>query len=89
MIDTLNIMGIVIFTPFVFIDSLDTLFMIFNGGDWNIVFNTMTRILLVTWGSVLTVFGLMEIHELKVGKAVLIAFLGALLGIFVNVTFIR
>jgi len=31
--DSLNIMGIVVFTPFVFIDSLDAMFIVLNGGD--------------------------------------------------------
>jgi hypothetical protein len=40
----LNILGIVVFTPFVFVDTADTLFMILNHGNWNLVFNTVTRI---------------------------------------------
>jgi len=44
---TLNVLGITIFTPFIFIDTIDALFMILNPGDRNIVFNSITRIVYV------------------------------------------
>ena len=86
---TLNISGIVVFTPFVFIDTIDALFMIFNTGDWNIVFNSITRSIYVLWSGILLVFGLNIIHELKTVKSICIALLTMPLGIFVNVIFIR
>ena len=87
--DTLNICGIVVFTPFVFIDTIDMLFIILNGGDWNIVFNTITRTLLVLYGSFLLVMGLMEMHDLKLIKSILIALIMVPLGIFVTLIFVR
>jgi hypothetical protein len=86
---TLNIVGIMIFTPFVFIDTIDALFMIINAGDWNIVFNSITRTLYVLWSGVLLVFGLMEIHELKAVKSMMIALFVIPLTIFVNLIFVR
>jgi hypothetical protein len=86
---TLNIVGVMIFTPFVFIDTIDALFIILNGGNWNIVFNSITRTLYVLWSGVLLVFGLKEIHELNTAKSILIAVLVIPLTIFVNLIFIR
>jgi hypothetical protein len=86
---TLNIVGIMIFTPFVFIDTIDALFMIINAGDWNIVFNSITRTIYVLWSGVLLVFGLLEIHELKAAKSAIIAFFVIPLTIFVNLIFVR
>ena len=85
----LNINGILIFTPFVFIDTIDFLFMFINGGDWNIVFNSITRTLYVLWSSVLLVFALKEIYKLKLTKSIFIAVLLIPLSIFINVIFIR
>ncbi len=86
---TLNIVGIMIFTPFVFIDTIDALFVIWNAGDWNIVFNSITRSLYVLWSGVLLVFGLNIIHELKPIRSVIIALLVMPLSIFVNLIFVR
>ncbi len=63
--DTLNIIGIMIFTAFVFIDTIDYLFMFLNGGNWNVVFNSMTRVLFSLWGSIFLAIGLIENHKLK------------------------
>jgi hypothetical protein len=40
-----------VFTPFVFIDTIDALFMILSGGNWSVVFMTTTRIVLVAGGA--------------------------------------
>jgi len=86
---TLNIVGIMIFTPFVFIDSIDALFIVINSGDWNIVFNSITRSIYVLWSGVLLVFGLNEIHELKAAKSTAIALFIIPLTIIVNLIFVR
>ena len=86
---TLNIIGIMIFTPFVFIDTIDALFMILNAGDWDIVFNSITRSIYVVWSGILMVFGLTIIHKLRVIKSTIIAFLVMPLTIFVNLIFVR
>jgi hypothetical protein len=86
---TLNIVGIMIFTPFVFIDTIDALFMILNAGDWNIVFNSITRSIYVIWSGVLLVFGLIEIHDMKAIRSTAIALFVMPLSIFVNVIFVR
>jgi hypothetical protein len=85
----LNIVGVMIFTPFVFIDTIDALFMIINSGDWNILFNSITRTIYVIWSGVLLVFGLNIIHELKINRSILIAFLVIPLTIFINLIFVR
>jgi hypothetical protein len=87
--DTLNIAGIMIFTPFVFIDTIDALFMIVNSGDWHIAFNSITRSLYVLWSGVLLVIGLKIVHELKSTKSVLIALIVIPLTIFINLIFVR
>jgi hypothetical protein len=86
---TLNIVGIMIFTPFVFIDTIDALFIILNAGDWNIVFNSITRTIYVVWSGVLLVFGLKIVHELQTKKSIVIALLIMPLTIFVNLFFVR
>ena len=86
---SLNIVGVMIFTPFVFIDTIDALFMVINAGDWNIIFNSITRTIYVIWSGVLLVYGLNIIHELKSKKSVLIAFLAIPLTIIVNLIFVR
>lgn len=86
---TLNIVGLMIFTPFVFIDTIDALFMIFNAGDWNIIFNSVTRTIYVGWSGVLLVFGLNIIHELKTARSTIIAMLVLPLTIVVNLIFVR
>ena len=86
---TLNIVGIMIFTPFVFIDTIDALFIIINSGDWNIVFNSITRTIYVLWSGFLLVFGLVKIHELKVAKSAGIALFVIPLTIIVNLIFVR
>jgi len=86
---TLNIVGITIFTPFVFIDTIDAIFMLLNAGDWNIVFNSITRSIYVIWSGILLVFGLNIIHELRTVKSTTITLLTIPLTIFVNVIFIR
>ena len=85
----LNIVGVMIFTPFVFIDTIDALFMVINAGDWNIIFNSITRTIYVVWSGVLLVYGLNIILELKLKRSVLIAFLVIPLSIIVNLIFIR
>lgn len=87
--NTLNIVGIMIFTPFVFIDTADALFVILNAGDWNIVFNSITRSIYVFWSGVILVYGLNMLHELKTVKSTIIALLVMPLTIFVNLIFIR
>jgi hypothetical protein len=87
--NTLNIVGIVIFTPFVFIDTIDALFMILNAGDWNIVFNSITRSIYVLWSGVLLVFGMNTIHELRTVRSTIIALIVMPLTVFVNLIFIR
>jgi hypothetical protein len=86
---TLNIVGIMIFTPFVFIDTIDTLFIILNAGNWNIVFNSITRSIYVLWSGLLLVFGLKEIHELKTSRSIVIALFVIPLTIVVNLIFVR
>jgi hypothetical protein len=86
---TLNAVGMMIFTPFVFIDSIDALFIILNAGDWNIVFNSITRSLYVMWSGILLVFGLHIIHDLKIAKSVVIAVITIPLSIFINLIFVR
>ena len=86
---TLNIVGIMIFTPFVFIDTIDALFIILNGGNWSVVFNSITRTILVVWGTVLLTVGLRVMHRLSVIRAVAISILVSVFGIFVNVIFVR
>ena len=85
----LNIVGVMIFTPFVFIDTIDALFMIINAGDWNIIFNSITRTLYVIWSGVLLVYGLNIIHELKIKRSIFVAFLVIPLTVFVNLIFVR
>jgi hypothetical protein len=85
----LNIMGIVVFTPFVFIDSADVIFMIMNQGDWSFVFNTFTRMLYVMWSTVLLAIGLNVIHRLSLAKSVSISVICSVFSVFVNVIFIR
>jgi hypothetical protein len=87
--NTLNIVGILIFTPFVFIDTIDAIFMILNAGDWHIVFNSITRSIYVLWSGLLLVFGLIKIHELRAMKSALIALIVIPLTIFINVLFVR
>ena len=86
---TLNIVGIMIFTPFVFIDTIDALFMILNGGNWAIVFNSITRSVMVAWGAALLTLGLRVMHGLSLVKAIAIAILVSAFSIFVNVIFVR
>ena len=85
----LNIMGIVVFTPFVFIDSVDTIFMIINQGNWAFTFNTFTRILYVLWSTMLLTVGLNVIHRLSLAKSVSISIICNAFSILVNVIFIR
>jgi len=85
----LNIMGIVVFTPFVFIDSLDALFIVLNGGNWSFLFNTTTRMLYVLWSTVLLATGLNVIHRLAWSRSALISLLCSAFSIFVNVIFVR
>jgi hypothetical protein len=47
--------------------------MILNGGNWAVVFNSITRSILVAWGAVLLVVGLRVVHALFLAKAVAIA----------------
>ena len=85
----LNIVGVMIFTPFVFIDTIDALFMVLNAGDWNILFNSVTRTIYVVWSGVLLVYGLNVIHELKLKRSILVALVVIPLTIFVNLIFVR
>lgn len=87
--ETLNIVGVMIFTPFVFIDTIDAVFILLNGGDWNLVFNSITRTLYVFWSGALLVFGLQEIHQMRIKKSIAVALLIIPLSIFINVIFIR
>jgi hypothetical protein len=85
----LNIMGIVVFTPFVFIDSADVLFMIVNQGNWAFTFNTFTRTLYVLWSTVLLAVGLNVIHRLSLARSTSISIICSLFSVLVNVIFIR
>jgi len=85
----LNIMGIVVFTPFVFIDSADVLFMIANQGDWAFTFNTFTRTLYVLWSTVLLAVGLNVIHRLPLARSAAISVICNVFSVLVNVIFIR
>ena len=86
---TLNIVGIMIFTPFVFIDTIDALFMILNGGNWALIFNSITRSVMVAWGAALLAVGLRVIHDLSPAKSIAISILVSAFSIFVNVIFVR
>jgi hypothetical protein len=85
----LNIMGIVVFTPFVFIDSADVLFMIVNQGNWAFTFNTFTRTLYVLWSTVLLAVGLNVIHRLSLARSTSISIICNVFSVLVNVIFIR
>lgn len=82
-------MGIVVFTPFVFIDSLDAAFIVLNGGDWSLVFNTLTRSLYVVWSTVLLARGLNVIHRLSWFRSAVISIFYSAFGVLVNIIFIR
>lgn len=86
---TLNIMGIIVFTPFVFIDSIDTLYFFFNHGNWSIVFNSITRMLFVIWSASLLFNGLNLIHRLSAIKAMVVTAVSVAIGTFINIIFIR
>lgn len=86
---SLNIMGIVVFTPFVFIDSLDVLIIIFNGGNWSPVLNPLTRILYMLWSAALLTIGTHVIHRLGWAKSAVISVVCCMFSVFVNVIFIR
>lgn len=85
----LNIMGIVVFTPFVFIDSVDALYIILNQGNWSFIFNTITRSLYVIWSTMLLSIGLIVTHKLSSAKATFIGVLCSLFSVLVNLIFIR
>ena len=85
----LNIMGIIVFTPFVFIDSVDALYMILNQGNWSFTFNTITRLLYVFWSTLLLWIGLRVSHELSSVKSGLVSVFCNGFSILVNVIFIR
>jgi hypothetical protein len=87
--DTLNMAGIMIFTPFVFIDTIDTAFFLLNAGNWSMVFNSVTRTAYVLWSVVLLSIGLIVVHELRLFKSILIAIVTTALSVFVNIIFIR
>jgi len=82
-------MGIVVFTPFVFIDSADVVFMILNGGNWSPVFNPLTRTVYVLWSTVLLATGIHVIHGLRLSKSVVISVICNVLSVFINVIFVR
>lgn len=82
-------MGIVVFTPFVFIDSADVVFVILNGGDWSPVFNPLTRTVYVLCSTVLLAIGTHVIHGLRLSKSVVISVICNLFRVLVNVVFIR
>lgn len=82
-------MGVVVFTPFVFIDTLDAAFIVLNGGDWSLVFNTLTRSLYVVWSMVLLAIGLNVIHRLSWFRSVVISIFYSAFGVLVNIIFIR
>ena len=86
---TLNIMGIVVFTPFVFIDSLDVLIIVLNGGNWSPVLNPLTRSLYMVWSAVLLATGIYVIHRIGVLRAATISIVCSFFSVFVNVLFIR
>ena len=86
---TLNIMGIVVFTPFVFIDSLDVLIIVLNGGNWSPVLNPLTRSLYMVWSAVLLATGVYVIHRIGVFRAATISIVCSFFSVFVNVWFIR
>lgn len=85
----LNIMGIVVFTPFVFVDSTDTVFMIINQGNWSFIFNTMTRSLYVFWSTGLLAIGLNVIQKMSLAKATFVSVFCSAFSVLVNVIFIR
>ncbi len=87
--NTLNIIGILIFTPFVFIDSIDTAFFVLNNGQWAIEFNTFTRMIYVIWSALLLSIGLYVIHKLSAYKIVFITILTTVLSTFITIIFIR
>jgi hypothetical protein len=86
---SLNILGIVVFTPLVFIDSLDTLIIILNGGNWSPVLNPLTRVMYVIWSIVLLTIGTHAIHRLGWAKSAVIGVACSVFSVFVNVIFIR
>jgi hypothetical protein len=86
---TLNIIGIMVFTPFVFIDSIDTLFIFLNNGQWSIIFNSITRTIFVCWSAILLSTGLYVIHKLSFYKIILITLVTTALCTFITIIFIR
>jgi hypothetical protein len=85
----LNIMGLVVFTPFVFIDGVDALYIIINRGDWSFIFNTVTRSLYVLWSAALLSIGLKVTHKLSSARATSVSVLSSALSVLVNLIFIR
>jgi hypothetical protein len=86
---TLNMVGIMVFTPFVFIDSIDTLFIFLNNGQWSIIFNSFTRTIFVLWSAILLSIGLYVIHKLSVYKIILITIVTTVISTFITIIFIR
>jgi len=86
---TLNIIGIMVFTPFVFVDSIDTTFMILNNGQWSMVFNTITRTIFVLWSAILLSIGLYVIHKLSWYKIVFTTIVTTVVSTFITIIFIR
>lgn len=87
--DSLNINGIAVFTPFVFIDTIDVIFMIINGGNWNILFNSITRSIFVIYGIILLSVGIHTIYNIRWIKSIIISILCSGIGTLICIIFIR
>ncbi len=87
--DCLNITGIMIFTPFVFIDTIDAIYMIINQGNWSLEFNSITRTIYVVWSLILLMTGLKVIHKIGWTKAFIISLICNGITLLINIIFIR